>query len=138
MANGLSSTEIYSLTEDRNGNLWIASAEGAMKITQSNFSTFAAADGLPPESDAPSSVKISSIFQDRSGALCVTTGAGGREPFLSHLEGEKFKSIFPNLPAQVASIGWGTHQIAVQDHTGDWWIATTKGLVRFSASRTGA
>jgi ligand-binding sensor domain-containing protein/two-component sensor histidine kinase len=132
MANGLSSSELWSITEDRNRNLWIASVEGAMKITQSNFSTFTAADGLPPELNAPSSVQVSSIFQDRSGALCVATGGNGRKPFLSRLEGEKFKSIFPNLPPQVASIGWGTHQIALQDHTGDWWIATTKGLVRFA------
>jgi len=132
MANGLSGPEINSITEDRNHNLWIASPEGAMKITQSNFSTFTAADGLPPVSKAPSSVRVSSIFQDRSGVLYVTTGGERREPFLSRLDGERFKSIFPNLPAQVASIGWGTHQIALQDHADDWWIATTKGLVRFA------
>jgi len=132
MANGLSGQEIFSIAEDRNRNLWIGSGEGAMKITQSSFSTFSAADGLTPEADAPSSVRISSIFQDRSGALCVTTAGDGRKPFLSSLEGEQFKSIFPNLPARVASIGWGTHQIALQDHAGDWWIATANGLVRLA------
>jgi len=132
MANGLSGTEIYTITEDRNHNLWVGSAEGAMKIPQSSFSPFAAADGLTPESNAVSPVKVSSIFQDQSGALCVTTQGRGRQPFLSGLEGKKFKSIFPNLPAQVADIGWGTQQIDLQDRTGDWWIATTKGLVRFA------
>ena len=131
MANGLSGQEIYSITEDRSRNLWIASAEGAMKITQSNFLTFMGADGLTPHTNAPSSVQISSIFQDRSGALCVTTGGQRPTPFLSRLEGERFQSVFPNLPA-VTNLGWGTHQVALQDHTGDWWIATTKGLVRFA------
>src|ERR1022692_4592006 len=132
MVNGLSGPEIDSIVEDRNRNLWIGSADGAMKITQSGFSTFTAADGLTAMSNAASSVRVSSIFQDRSGALYVTNGARGREPFLSRLEGEQFKSIFPNLPAQVTSIGWGLHQVALQDHTGDWWIATSKGLVRFA------
>jgi ligand-binding sensor domain-containing protein len=132
MANGLSGPELYSIAEDRNRNLWIASGDGAMKITQSNFSTFSAADGLPPRAGAPSSVIISSIFQDRSGAIYVTNGSGGRQPFLSRLEGEKFQPIFPNLPARVASIGWGTHQTALQDRAGDWWIATANGLVRFA------
>src|ERR1035438_392107 len=132
MVNGLSGPEIDSIVEDRNRNLWIGSADGAMKITQSGFSTFTAADGLTAMSNAASSVRVSSIFQDRSGALYVTNGARGREPFLSRLEGEQFKSIFPNLPAQVTNIGWGLHQVALQDHTGDWWIATSKGLVRFA------
>ncbi len=133
MANGLSGQEINSIAEDRNRNLWLGSGEGAMKITQSNFLTFTAADGLTPEAYAPSSVRISSIFQDRSGALCVTTAGDGRKPFLNRLEGERFQPLFPNLPAKVANIGWGTHQIALQDQAGDWWIATTQGLVRFAA-----
>jgi ligand-binding sensor domain-containing protein/signal transduction histidine kinase len=130
MANGLGGPEINSIAEDRNDNLWIGS-DGAMKITQSNFTTFTAADGLTPVGSAPSSVRISSIFQDRSGALYVTTG-DGRKPFLSRLEGEQFKSILPNLPTRVASLGWGTHQIALQDRAGDWWIATANGLVRLA------
>jgi ligand-binding sensor domain-containing protein len=89
MANGLSGLEIYSITEDRNRNLWTASAEGAMKITQSNFLTFTAADGLTPRTKAPSSVQISSIFLDRSGTLGVTTGGRVPTPFLSRLEGER-------------------------------------------------
>lgn len=133
MANGLSGPGINSIAEDRNRNLWIGSSDGAIKITQSNFSTFSAADGLPPQAGAPSSVAISSIFQDRSGAIYVTNGTGGRKPFLSRLEGEKFQPIFPNLPARVASIGWGTHQTVLQDHFGDWWISTTKGLARFAS-----
>jgi ligand-binding sensor domain-containing protein/two-component sensor histidine kinase len=132
MANGLSSADIDSIAEDRDRNLWVGSSEGAMKITVSNFSTFTAADGLTPVWDAPSSAKVSSIFEDRCGALYATTGGISRRPFLSRMEGERFKSIFPSLPAQVAGIGWGTHQVALQDHAGDWWIATDYGLARFA------
>ena len=133
MANGLGSPEISSLAEDRDHNLWIGSDNGAMKITQSGFSTFTVADGLTQDRQAPLSVRVKSIFQDQSGALCVTTNADARKPFLSRLEGDRFKSIFPNLPPQVTYLGWGTHQIALQDHAGDWWIATSKGLARFAA-----
>jgi ligand-binding sensor domain-containing protein/signal transduction histidine kinase len=131
MANGLSSHENFSIAEDRNANLWIGGDNGAIKITQSNFTTFTAADGLPAAAYAPSSVIITSIFEDRSGALLVTTGRDHRKPFLSRLEGDQFKSIFPNLPIKVA-LGWGLNQVALQDHAGDWWIATAMGLARFA------
>ena len=136
MANGLSSVDISSVTEDRNGNIWVGSSEGAMKITQSNFSTFTAADGLPALSSESPSVRVTSIFQDRSGALYVTVGRATdtqRHPFLSRLEGDRFKSIFPNLPPGVAQPGSGHQQTALQDRAGDWWIATEQGLVRFAA-----
>jgi ligand-binding sensor domain-containing protein/two-component sensor histidine kinase len=133
VANGLSGLEITSIAEDRNHNLWIGSADGAMKMTRSNFTTFTAADGLTAEAFAPSAAQISSIFDDKSGALYVTTGGQGRKPFLSHLDGDRFKSIFPNLPGKVTSIGWGTHQTALEDHAGNWWIATKDGLARFAA-----
>lgn len=134
MANGLISNEINSIAEDRNGNLWVGSAEGAMKITQSNFLTFTAADGLPPVAPPSPAVRVTSIFEDGSGALYVTVGAGPdpkREPLLSRLEGDRFKSIFPNLPAGIATLSWAG-QVVLLDRAGDWWIATRKGLARFA------
>jgi len=131
MADGLGGRDIHSIAEDGDHNIWLGLEEGAQRISRSAFTTFTAVDGLPPvEPEGSASAHISSVFQDRSGALCITTAGNGRAPFLSHLEGERFRSIYPNLPRRT-DLGWGTHQIALQDHVGDWWFASMKGLCRF-------
>ena len=34
-------------------------------------------------------------------------------------------------PSRLSGPGWGWNQITFQDHTGEWWVTTGQGLVRF-------
>jgi two-component sensor histidine kinase len=121
-AQGLSSGKVWSGVEDRDGNLWLASWTGAMKITWSGFTTFGKADGL-------SNARVTSVFENQRGELCVTNEAG--EPFINRFDGQRFTAVRPQVPSEIKNAGWGWNQITFQDHTGEWWVPTFYGLYRF-------
>lgn len=122
-ANGLAHDEAGALGEDRGGNLWVAGI-GAEKISRAGFVTYGQQDGLALNN-------VVSIFEDRSGELCVMT----RDSRVNCFDGKRFHSVLPNFPNQMLLGFWGWHQITFQDHTGKWWVPTGEGLVRFPVSR---
>ncbi|MEW6367675.1 MAG: two-component regulator propeller domain-containing protein [Acidobacteriota bacterium] len=123
-ANGLSDVGISSLAEDRDGNLWVGTeVGGVMKISQSGFVSYDQADGL-------GGTRIDAIFEDLQGDLCVYTTHLDNIT-ISRWTGSGFRVTRPNLPRGITYTGWGTHQLALQDHTGEWWIPTGQGLCRY-------
>jgi ligand-binding sensor domain-containing protein/signal transduction histidine kinase len=125
-ANGLSDA-VFDVTEDRDGNLWIANeSAGAMKITRSGFTTYTKSDGL-------ASPRVTSIFQDQAGAICIIAGPTSR---IHRLDGRQFKAIPLQIPPHIRYFGWGWHQITFQDHTGEWWVSTGQGLLRFPSTNS--
>jgi signal transduction histidine kinase/streptogramin lyase len=124
-ANGLSHNSITALCTDREGNLWVGSeGGGAMRLVHSGFITYNAEDHLG--------------FKRFTGvnATLVSDRRGDVFPAFHHvidvLRGNKFKEIIPAIPRQHTTyLGWGWHQTIVQDKTGEWWIPTGEGLVRF-------
>ena len=127
MAEGLSDREVWALAEDRDGSLWLGMLNGgAQRLARNGFITYGKADGLGNDS-------ISAIFENRAGELCVMT-TSGRERRLNHLDGRRFIARQPGLPAQAQPFdwGWGWNQIVLQDHGGDWWLATGQGLYRYA------
>lgn len=123
-ANGLSAGDIYSLAEDRDGNVWVGST-GAQKVSRGGFVTYDERDGL-------ASRKISSIFEDRAGELCVITIDG--EMHINRFDGQRFHAVRPGVPNRIGNWGWGEAQLTFQDHTGRWWVPTGDGLFRFPVS----
>ena len=121
-AQGLSNSWVAAQTEDRDGNLWLASATGAIKITWSGFTTFSKADGL-------SNARINSVFENQRGELCATSLEG--EPSINCFDGQRFTAVLPRVPRDIKSSGWGWNQVTFQDHTGEWWMPTGFGLLRF-------
>lgn len=129
--NGLCDYQIWDLTEDRDGNLWMASACGVLRIKQNGFTGYGLADGL----GAP---YINSIFENLDGALVVINSSGhiidrksgyyGR--IINQFDGARFQTIEPNVIK--TEHGWGWAQTVLQDHLGEWWIPTTQGVYRFS------
>lgn len=124
-SNGLcvSTTDV---TDDRAGNLWVASACGALKVSRHGFTGYGPSDGLGP-------TQINSIFENRDGALFVISKFGDRSSsarFISRFDGASFTTTFPKLPSSTRYQGWGWGQTIFQDHTGDWWIPSF-GLFRF-------
>jgi ligand-binding sensor domain-containing protein/two-component sensor histidine kinase len=121
-AQGLRSRSVWPGVEDRDANLWLASATGAMKITWSGFTTFGKPDGL-------SNARVTSVFENHRGELCVTSDEVG--PFISCFDDQRFTAVRPRLSREIKGFGWGTNEVTFQDHTGEWWIPTFSGLYRF-------
>lgn len=126
-ANGLSQTDSQPLAEDRDGNIWVGSENGgAMKITPRGLVTYDAQDGLKQD-------RAAEIFEDRSGTLIVFTNYWG-DLYFHRWDGERFVAVKPSVPGADLNTGWGTHQVALQDSQGEWWMGTGEGLYRYPRS----
>jgi ligand-binding sensor domain-containing protein len=120
-AHGLSYHEVAALAEDRNGNMWVAiQGGGAAKIARSGFTTFGNADGF---------YWATSIFETRAEELVVAGAPSAEGWSINRFDGEKFIPTRPRFPENINT--WGWNQTVLEDHTGDWWIATGKGVYRF-------
>ena len=125
-AEGWPATLAFALAEDRAGNIWVGTeSAGAVRLARGGLTTFGHADGLAEE-------RVDAIFENGAGALYVITGLRFLR-VIAAFDGRGFTSEKPRLPSAVRDLGWGTHQIAVVDREGDWWIATGEGLARWRA-----
>jgi ligand-binding sensor domain-containing protein/two-component sensor histidine kinase len=120
---GLDKMFVQTVAEDRDGNLWIGTDNGALKLTRNGFTTYTEADGLGES-------RVSSLFESRAGDLGGMTLFSSVTP-LSWFDGKRFKAIRPRLPRYLTYFGWGWHQLTLQDQAGEWWLPTGQGLVRY-------
>ena len=120
---GVDKLFVQALAEDRDGNLWVGTDNGALKLAQNGFTTYSEADGLGES-------RVSSLFESRDGDLGVMTLFSSATP-LSWFEGKRFRAIRPRLPRGLTYFGWGSHQLTLQDKAGEWWLPTGQGLVRY-------
>ncbi|MCI0485544.1 MAG: histidine kinase [Blastocatellia bacterium] len=119
----LSKLFVQTLAEDRDGNLWIGTDDGALKLARNGFTTYTEADGLGES-------RVSSIFESRAGDLCVMTLFSSATP-LNWFEGKRFRAIRPRVPRRLTYFCWGWHQLTLQDREGEWWLPTGQGLLRY-------
>ena len=115
--NGLCNS-LGDVTEDREGNLWLASDCGLQKFARNGFTGYGPADGL-------GQTHVNSIFEDRDGALVVISYVDGvirTKRIINRFDGARFQSVEPNLPATIHFPGWGWSQNITQDHLGEWWV----------------
>ena len=133
VAEGLTGLGMWSLGEDRNGNLWIGSDDaGVMRLAHGGFRRFDARDGLR-------SLRVGALFENRDGLPCALTRGqrpediAGADGFLECFDGRRFQTQSPRLPPGT-SYGWGWAQLPLRDPGGDWWVPTFAGLFRFPAA----
>ena len=119
----LSKVFVQTLTEDRDGNLWIGTDNGALKLARNGFTTYTKADGLGES-------RVSALFESRAGDFGVMTIFWSEMP-ISWFEGKRFTAIRPRVPRDLTYFGWGWHQLILQDQAGEWWLPTGQGLVRY-------
>ena len=139
--NGLSYFDVTALNSDLGGNLWLGTNNaGAMELERDGFVTYDQRDGLR---------EVSSMFEDRAGAVCfrgavfgdehksVFEGArpdplGGPLDYhhlrLGRFDGQRFNWFKPD---NVPDLGWRSEGVTLQARNGEWWIGTTVGLYRF-------
>jgi signal transduction histidine kinase/ligand-binding sensor domain-containing protein len=107
--------------EDGQGNLWWANR----KTEESSFISYGIEDGLRTRD-------IRSIFQGVDGSLYFVTGLHNR--YIHRFDGHNFIAVSPYVPGHDADWdwgGWGWGQTHFQDHLGEWWIATSHGVLRY-------
>lgn len=118
---GACAREIWDIAEDRDGNLWLATACGVLRVNRYGFTGYDGADGL-------SSVSVNSIFESNAGDLIVTTSDSRR--LVHRWNGTMFTSVAPR-PFRGIYPGWGWGQTVIQDQAGAWWVPSGVGAGRF-------
>ncbi len=123
--NGLPSRGIGALGEDRDGNLWMGTGDlGAFKLAAGGILTYSAEDGIGMDA-------VISIAETQRGELYL----GGRlesEGFRIGIRSrDSFHAITPQVPRNVQYFGWRPARVILQDHSGEWWLASDQGLCRY-------
>ena len=156
---GLPFNKINALFEDRQGNLWVGTEEGLVRLKPNQFSVYTRQSGLTHNN-------VTSVLQDRDGGLWVGTWGGG----LDELEGGKTTALhfhqrprrrFDSLLVQGArrehlggsglrrrldrlKNGTVTHytwkdglpgvglRVLEEDSQGNLWIGSSEGLARMA------
>jgi ligand-binding sensor domain-containing protein/signal transduction histidine kinase len=121
---------VYSLAESMGGDLWLGNDSGVQCWTRSGLTTFTQADGLGDE-------RVDQILEDRTGVL-VASRARNASFLLQSQQGQRFQTAAVPFPAAVVTPAWSWNQPVLQDHLGDWWVATGQGLCRFDQSPSAA
>jgi signal transduction histidine kinase/ligand-binding sensor domain-containing protein len=123
---------IEYLVEDSQGNLWGASEGlGIFRVAPTGFQAYYESDGL-------GSARISSLFEDLAGELCVTTSVQNSSDPPSHLKvkrGDVFERVEIRTSPTFRAWGWGWNQFGQQARDGQWWFPGEDGLYRYAATK---
>jgi len=116
--NGLTSTQINQLFEDKHGNIWIATWNGVDKFDGTNFTHYSKINGLVDSI-------VFCVYEDKSDNIWFGTFKG-----LSRLNGKVFTNY---LKAQ--GLCSETITTILEDHLGNLWIGTSdNGICKFDGS----
>jgi signal transduction histidine kinase/ligand-binding sensor domain-containing protein/DNA-binding response OmpR family regulator len=96
---------------DRDGSVWVGSANGLAHIAQAGCTFFTSADGL-------SDTNVTALAEDRDGSIWIGTPSG-----LNVLRGGKFSALQNRFHRPVRAL--------LADSDGALWIGTDNGLSRW-------
>ena len=115
---GLSANPVKSTFPDKNGNLWIATANGLNLLKDGNFLHYTTADGLADNF-------VRTVYVDRAGNLWVGTANG-----LNRFKDGKFTLFTTKQGLTNNNI-----RTLLEDRDGVLWIGTDSGLNRMVAGK---
>lgn len=124
---GLSQSNVYAITQDRIGFMWIATADGLSRYDGSTFKIY---HRIPGDNTTLSDNFITCLLEDRSaaGTLWVGTRDGGLNKF-DNTRGV-FTS-FKNNPKSPTSLSSNYVTALYYDKQGVLWVGTDNGLNKF-------
>jgi signal transduction histidine kinase/ligand-binding sensor domain-containing protein len=112
------------LAIDALNNLWAGTdGGGAVRISGSGLSTFSESEGLGVG-------RVWAIFEDRQRNLTAVTKDEDHY-FLTRFDGYRFQPVRLSAAFRIA-FGWSWPHIAVHSRSGEWWLATGAGLLRYA------
>ncbi|MCR6638366.1 MAG: histidine kinase [Sporocytophaga sp.] len=112
---GLAQSQVYSISEDNNGNIWFGTRGGGLsRFDGIQFYNITVQEGLANN-------YIRTILKDHSGNLWIGTDNG-----LSKYDGSKFISYTGKHGLYNTTVN-----ALIQDHKGTVWIGTADGLFHF-------
>ncbi|MEM6800926.1 MAG: two-component regulator propeller domain-containing protein, partial [Bacteroidota bacterium] len=125
MKDGLSSNMVYDITEDEQGFLWIATANGLDRFDGSIFKRMYAQDSVFIPGETLRSNVIKALLTDRKGNMWVGTQGGG----LSRIDYASHKiSYYQHIEGDSSSLVHNEVLCLLEDKLGNIWIGTERGL----------
>jgi len=121
-ANDLADDQVFTITQDREGALWIGTRSGLNRLLDGQFTTFTTEHGLPHNN-------IKALHVDSKGVLWVGTRGGGLARYL-YDEFIPFE-IDRELDANQKLV-YSIHE----DEAGVLWFGTFGGLIRHKDGRS--
>jgi signal transduction histidine kinase/ligand-binding sensor domain-containing protein/DNA-binding NarL/FixJ family response regulator len=131
ISNGLISDNVYKILIDREGHVWIVTANGLQKYNGYEFETYTFSSA---NEGSLSSNFVEDIFEDRKGDLIVVLD-DGIDVF------NRLTNRFTNLISDIPYIDIRRNEIsrlasAVQDRSGSIWVNCNNQLVRINSDKT--
>lgn len=114
--------EASTSATDKSGNLWFSTrGKGVVRYLRNSFYIFDENDGVTKD-------WISSIFGNRNGEVFLTTG----QDKLARVSEGKIETL---QPFGLVNRDWVAISLDFQSADGEFWIPSTKGLLRYPALR---
>ncbi len=127
---GLAGNGVFSIYEDRAGNIWFGTGEGASRYDGKSFRNLTTKDGLSNNS-------IHTILEDRTGKLWFGTGGdacvydGKTFTVIRNKEGKAFYNVWSIIEDRKGNIWFGAS--IIEDRKGDR-LFVSNGLWRYDGN----
>ena len=125
-SHGLPSSDVWNVTADRQGQIWVGTLEGVAVFSNNRFTKFPLPEGLKdPTVGISSTQMVQAILEDSAGTIWISTNAG----LFSYAQGQ--------LSHVSANLGIPTNFVnsLVEDPKGGLYVGTKAGLYHVNAQR---
>ncbi len=122
---------VFSMLQDKNDVLWLASSNGVFRAEWRN-NKFERVTHFDAEPDSSIFNDVYKVFEDRNGDIWITTRRNFSRLDQATGKFENFAFIAADNPA---ALNWSEHVFIYEDHSGAFWLGTADGLRFFDAKQ---